>query len=192
MSYSQIGYVPAERRVLHNGELTRTARLIFFQLRAMAHPKDGPTKREGKIVWVKKGEGHFSQLRLAGSEGCARLTIRNALRELDFHNLIRWGANEFGTTFKILIDAAQKAFDGLFGGVERFGSQVKCIYSSISIYRDNHSLYSKRGSPPPDRGRGERAVRVTQEWIKAFDEYQGVQELSEETKAFLRRNRGMA
>ncbi len=114
MSYSKIGYVPAERRFATDKTLTNSAFRIFIQLKGMARWKKHPEfKKFGrKMEAIQKGGGYFSQLDLAREMGWSTRTIRYALRELEAKGLITWMADEFNTRFRILVEARQ--FDAVW------------------------------------------------------------------------------
>ena len=133
MSYCKIGYVPAERRFATDKSLTNSAFRIFIQLKGMARWKKHPEfQKWGKETKpVPKGAGYFSQLKLAQEMGWSTRTIRYALRELEFKKLISWEGDEYGTRFRMLVEARQ--FDA--GGLDHQDPHLNNNPSYITNFR---------------------------------------------------------
>ena len=151
MAYCQIGYVPMERRFSFNKEITDYAFRVLAQLKALAEWKDRPTpKMIGKTAMIfNKGEGNFSQIKLATEMGKCPKAIRLALRELEFKKLISWSANEYGTFFRILKDAIQKTPFLSRGGVGREAQEIKSRSSYKDLYLIKDRSHTSLEPPKP-------------------------------------------
>lgn len=170
MGYSTIGYAPIPRRIINNKNLTFYARQVYSILSSF-------------IPIKKKNHGFFSQVKYCEDNHLCPKAFRLALRELAFNNLIKWKANEYGTTFEMLVEPYQK------DNTVWLGRNAPHVNSSFVIYSNNKYLSSKSSPNAPNNFNriGVPNALDTSRYLRNFENYEVAKQIPREARAFLDR-----